>query len=119
MNYRAAMTTFRDAFLAALKESGVGLKEIHDSTGVSLDILKKLSTERVRSTNADDAVKLAAFFGQTLDEFLQSPDGTSPHALALRYMRLPEHLRQRLDIYLEGLEDGAQSERPQSDPEGL
>lgn len=67
---RGMKKRFRDAFLSALENSDLSLAEIARRTGVSQEQLKKLKQRETASTNVDDAVKIAACFGQTLDEFL-------------------------------------------------
>ena len=68
--------TFRDSLLIAIENSGKSLKSVADATGVSYEQLKKLKQNKSKSTNVDDAIKIAAFFGQTLDEFIAC-DGAS------------------------------------------
>lgn len=61
---------FRDAFLEALESTGTPLRRVATATGISEDQLKKLKQRESASTNVDDAIKVANFFGYTLDEFL-------------------------------------------------
>lgn len=61
---------FRDALNDAIKSSGWSLRYVAGVSGVSYDQLKKLSQGRSRSTNVDDAIRIAHAFGVTLDEFL-------------------------------------------------
>lgn len=61
---------FRDAFLEALTSTGTSVTKVAAATGVSEGQLKKLKQRENASTNVDDAIKVANFFGYTLDEFL-------------------------------------------------
>ena len=61
---------FRDAFLERLRESGKTVAEVARGAGVSEEQLKKVKQRDTSSTNVDAAVKIAHFFGLSLDEFL-------------------------------------------------
>ena len=66
--------TFREAFLDEIDALGDPrglLPEISRETGVSLDQLRKLRSGKSSSTNADDAVKIAHYFGKRISEFIQ------------------------------------------------
>lgn len=63
--------TFREAFLAAVKETGRSVRSIAISAGLKEDQLKSLAQGKSRTINVDDAVKVAAVFGITLDQFLK------------------------------------------------
>lgn len=71
--FSLAMKTFRDALLETLNITGVSLKSVAEGTGVSYEQLKKLKQTKSRSTNVEDARKIAAYFGKSLDAFI---DGT-------------------------------------------
>ena len=62
--------TFRKALLDALEQTNTKLAAVARATGVSYEQLKKVNQREDASTNVDDAVKVAHFFGQSLDEFL-------------------------------------------------
>lgn len=72
--------TFRDAFLRALESSGTTLADISRVSGVSYGLLVKLKDRPDSSTNVDDARKIAAYWAQTVDEFLGDgpPTGVGP-----------------------------------------
>ncbi|GAB5433944.1 MAG: S24 family peptidase [Epibacterium sp.] len=62
--------SFRDAFLAAIETSGKSMRKVASDAGVSYEQLKNLAQGKSKSTNVDDAVKIAASFGTTLEGFL-------------------------------------------------
>lgn len=69
--YNAAMRQkFRTALLAAVDRTGDSLSKVSRATGVSYEQLKKLKQREDARTNVDDAVLVANYFGQSLDEFL-------------------------------------------------
>lgn len=68
--------TFRDAFLAAIKTTGKSMRQVALDAGVSYEQLKNLAQGKSKSTNVDDAVRIAASFGTNLEGFLEG--STSP-----------------------------------------
>ena len=63
--------TFRDAFLAAIKNSSKSMRQVALDAGVSYEQLKNLAQGKSKSTNVDDAVRIAASFGISLEDFLE------------------------------------------------
>lgn len=61
---------FRDALIETLASSGATVAQVARDTGVSEEQLKKVRQREGASTNVDDAVKVAHYFGMSLDEFL-------------------------------------------------
>lgn len=101
--YYSDMKTFRDALLDEIETTGISLNAVANGAGVSYEQLKKLKQGKSQSTNVEDARKVSSFFGKTLDEFLGSPAGSSPHRLTELYSQLSEEKRLRLEGYLEAL----------------
>lgn len=96
--------TFRDALLEALISTGISLKALSDATDVSYEQLKKLK-QRSGSTNIDDAVRIAAFFGKTVEDFINDPELSGPLRVVDLYFRLPPEKRPRLEAFGEGMLD--------------
>ena len=65
--------TFRVALVEALETSGISVAELARVTGVSDQQIHKIKQGKSRSTNVDDALTIANFFGKSLDEFLGDP----------------------------------------------
>ncbi|WIY27593.1 S24 family peptidase [Parasedimentitalea psychrophila] len=63
--------TFRDAFLTAIKNSSKSMRQVALDAGVSYEQLKNLAQGKSKSTNVDDAVRIAASFGTNLEGFLE------------------------------------------------
>lgn len=61
---------FSDALAWHLAEHGNTLAELSRGAGVSLDILKKLNSRPGSSTKAGTAMKIAAFYGKSVEQFL-------------------------------------------------
>lgn len=62
--------TFAEALAAALEVTKTPLRQIAEKAGVSYEQLKKVKQGKSQSTNVDDAQKVAAAFGLTLDHLL-------------------------------------------------
>lgn len=65
--------TFRDAFVESLHATGWTIRKVAGLSGVSEEQLKKVNQGKSRSTNVDDAIKVANAFGMTLEEFIGDP----------------------------------------------
>lgn len=104
--------TFRDAFLLALEQNNVSMAEISRRTGVSLEQMKKLKQGKTQKTNVEDAMKIATYFGQSLEKFIGNPELVSPIRIVQIYNELQPEKRQALEAYASGLRDA--QDRPQS-----
>ena len=61
---------FREALIETLAGTGESVAQVARGAGVSEEQLKKVRQREGASTNVDDAVKVAHYFGMSLDEFL-------------------------------------------------
>ncbi|MFY0619305.1 hypothetical protein [Shimia sp.] len=64
------MNNFRAALLEKLDETGIPLKKVAEGSGVSYEQLKKLKQIPTRTTNVEDGMAVARFFGLTLEDFI-------------------------------------------------
>ena len=62
-------TTFKAALDFALEKTGKSLRSIAAAADVSYEQLKNLKQGKAQRTNVDDAMKIAATFGVSLEEF--------------------------------------------------
>lgn len=91
------MKTFRDALLERAGGAGKpSLRAVADETGVSYEQLKKVRQGKSQSTNAEDALKIASFFGMTLNEFLDDQMAEDRAAVVETYNSLSPEERQLL-----------------------
>ncbi|MCG3267758.1 helix-turn-helix transcriptional regulator [Yoonia sp. I 8.24] len=65
--------TFRDALVEMLEQTKMSVAELARVSGVSKDQLNKLRQRETAKTNVEDARKIAAAFGKTLDNFIGHP----------------------------------------------
>jgi phage repressor protein C with HTH and peptisase S24 domain len=68
--------TFREAFISAIETTGKSMRQVARDAGVSYEQLKNLAQGKAKSTNVDDAVRIAASFGTTLEAFLEGLTAT-------------------------------------------
>jgi|GEM_PF-2185182 len=98
--------TFRDALLSRVKP-GLSLKAIADGAGVSYEQVKKIGQRLDAKTNVDDAMKIAAFFGMTVNEFVDDHLAQDRAETAETYNRLSREERLLLQATGRGLADQA------------
>ena len=80
--YHPGMKTFRDALLDVIETRGIALKSLADGAGVSYEQLKKLKQNKSRSTNVDDAARIAKYLGVPLSALLAGAVGQEDAELA-------------------------------------
>ena len=94
---------FRRAFLRHLEEHGTPLTAIARATGVSLDVLKKLKTRGSGSTTVENGMLIAAFYGETINQFVSLTPVTDRQKLANLFELLTPSERQLLEAQMLGL----------------
>lgn len=87
------MRSFREGFLSLVDSTGVSLKRVAEQTGVSYEQLKKLNQREDASTNVEDAIKLSAFFGVTVEEVVGDASLSDRLEIARMYSQLSERER--------------------------
>ncbi|WP_287882724.1 hypothetical protein [Paracoccus sp. (in: a-proteobacteria)] len=89
--------TFREALL--MRTGGDGkpsLKAISEKAGVSYEQMKKVRQGATQRTNVDDAIKLAAAMGMTLNEFVEDSLAEDRAIVVSLYNQLTDEERQIL-----------------------
>lgn len=71
------MKTFQEAFVKRIKDAPFSLNKLARETGVSYEQLKKLNQGKAKTTNVDDAIKIADFFGMDLTQFINGEEETA------------------------------------------
>lgn len=62
-------TDFREALIQRLEATGVPAAELARRTGVSKSIIDKLRQRKIETTNVHDAILIARYFGEGVEEF--------------------------------------------------
>jgi len=73
-DYYPNMKTFREALLEAVKTGNPSLRAVALASGVSYEQLKKLKQGKTQNTNIEDARRIAAYFGKTVEDFIEAPE---------------------------------------------
>lgn len=111
MHDTAAMKgSFQSAFCWHVERYGAGLAEISRATTVSLDVLKKLSSRRVASTTVENAILIAAFFGKTVNQFVEKRDSDPDQAAANLFALLSPEEQKFLESQLRGMIAGRETQ---------
>ncbi|MEM5541777.1 S24 family peptidase [Sulfitobacter sp. AS92] len=109
--------TFSEALSAALSSTKTPLRQISERAGVSYEQLKKVKQGKSQSTNVDDAQRVAAALGLTLDQFLNGDFEKRP-TVAIAGAVGAGAMVPVFDAYVKG--DGPQVEcPPQLSPHGV
>lgn len=94
---------FRERLIQAMQDHGVSAAALAKGSGVSKDQIHKLVQRRVSSTNVNDAMQIARFFGMTLDEFMGEAQIDERARLAILLGRLTPDEREMLEAQIAGL----------------
>ena len=81
-------TIFRETLITRLEETGTTIAHLARQTGVPKTLIDKLNQRRAVATNYADAMAIAAYFGQTLEQFVgNDPEKTCEEMGELRKFR--------------------------------
>lgn len=97
------MSDFRNALKWHVEKHGSTFADIARVTGVSKDVLKKINTREDASTNVENGLLIASYYGKTVNEFLAMSDATDlSRVTALLELLSPEE-RQLLESQIRGI----------------
>lgn len=104
IQYReVTMKTFVEILADRIEKDRVNIAALARSSGVTKDQLYKLAKRKNASTSVDAAIKIAAFFGETLDEFMGQDRTPEEREILSLVSQLPDDLRRQLLGYGQGL----------------
>jgi len=78
------MKDFRDALLWHMTQGQTTIAALAKGSGVSADVIKKVRSREGASAKAEDAWRIAAYFGKELPQFIRCedvPDDQEFHSL--------------------------------------
>ena len=110
------MVSFRDSFVR--HSEGVSIVDIANATGISKHQLYKLKQRETATTNVEDAIKIARYFGMSLDDFLNESSLKPDIEITSLAQKLPDPLLRELLTFGRGLA-AAEDRDNQSDSEEL
>lgn len=67
----ATMKGFRDALLWHMAQHPTSIAALARGTGVSADVIKKVRSRENASAKAEDAWRIASYFGKDLEQFIR------------------------------------------------
>lgn len=106
VDYCLDMLTFKQALRKALDaRPDLSIRKVAMGAGVSYDQLRMVLKRDTATTNVEDGVKVAAYFGMELSQFLEIPEEQRPAEIVEVYNQLPEHMRQKIVAYGRGMLD--------------
>jgi hypothetical protein len=103
--------SFKDALKQTLAKTGQSLDTVARGADVPLAALETFMQEDNGALVVGDAIKVAAFFGLSLDRFLDDPTVANHIAIAQLYSSLPPLLKAQLEAYAQERSD-AQNQPP-------
>ena len=113
--YNSPMEMFRDALLKILKETGTPLRQVAASSGVSYEQLKKLKQGQSQTTNVEDAIRVAASFGLTLEQFMSGETASNLSGLVRTLTRLSPEGRAFVSTAAEAQLAAEQEQKPRDE----
>lgn len=88
------MTSFREALMRHMADNGTTIAELAAGAGVTMDTIKKLRVRDNATTTAETAMRIAAFYGKTVEEFVgQKTTAERDQLAALLDLLSPEEQR--------------------------
>lgn len=103
MQLSAMADDFRRAFLRHIEEHSTPLTALSRATGVSLDVLKKLKTRGAGSTTVENGLLIAAYYGETVNQFVAMDQVTDRQKLNNLFELMTPSERQLLEAQMLGL----------------
>ena len=96
--------TFREALIERMELTGTSAAELSRRTGVSKPLIDKLRQRKSELTNIYDAVLIARFFGQPVDEFMGIAKRAAKHQEILALLAaLPPDTKDMLVLQIKAL----------------
>lgn len=92
--------TFSEAFIEHLDKTGKKVTEIARTSGVPKDALYSLKYGKTRNMGVEDAMRVAAAFGETIEEFMGVSTGQVRDRLLIQMAQLTERERALLEAAL-------------------
>lgn len=107
--------SFKDALNQTLAKTGQSLEAVAKGSDVPLAALETFMQEDNGALVVEDAIKVAEFFGLSLDRFLDDPKVANHIVIAQLYSSLPPLLKAQLEAYAQELSDAQDQSLPPKD----
>ena len=94
---------FRNALLWHMDRHKTKISDLVKATGISRDVINKLKSRENSSTTVENALLIASFYGETLEQFFQCETTKSENVLSsLAQMLRPEEV-EMLEAQVRGI----------------
>lgn len=107
--------SFKDALNQTLAKTGQSLETAAEGANVPLKALQTFMQDDTGALVVEDAIKVAEFFGLSLDRFLDDPKVANHIAIAQLYSSLPPLLKAQLEAYAQERSDAQDQPPPTND----
>ena len=107
--------SFKDALNQTLAKTGQSLETVAKGANVPLAALQTFMQDDNGTLVVEDAIKVAEFFGLSLDRFLDDPKVANHIAIAQLYSSLPPLLKAQLEAYAQERSDAQDQPPPTND----
>ena len=107
--------SFKDALNQTLAKTGQSLETVAEGAKVPLKALRTFMQDDTGALVLEDAIKVAEFFGLSLDRFLDDPKVANHIAIAQLYSSLPPLLKAQLEAYAQERSDAQDQPPPTND----
>ncbi|MBC7154580.1 MAG: hypothetical protein H5U19_08215 [Rhodobacteraceae bacterium] len=108
--------SFSEAFIAHLGKTGAKVTDIANRSGVKKDALYSLKYGKSLNMGVDDAIRVAAAFGETIEEFMGMSPARVRDQLAEQIARLTPKEQAILEASLTALLSHRQDQAPAAPP---
>lgn len=95
--------SFRNALISHMEAEGTTINALCAATGVSRDVIAKVRSRERASTTVENAMKIAAFYGKSVEEFISGAEVSPQSALAQMVTLLDPQERDILLRQLRGM----------------
>lgn len=101
---REMKEAFREALIRHIRAYDVSIAEVARGSGVSKYLLNALHQRKTTVPNVSDAIKIARYFGKTIEEFLDQPsDPSDRERIMAKMARLSPAEREVLEAQIDVL----------------
>jgi transcriptional regulator with XRE-family HTH domain len=94
--------SFRNALIWHMERDETKVTDLVKGSGVSRDTINKLLARENASTSVENALLIAAYYGKTVEQFIQKDDSAENHLAALSELLQPDEVRM-LEAQVRGL----------------
>lgn len=103
---------FREALLWHMSRHNTSITELSTATGVSRDVINKLRGRAGSSTTVENGIKIAAFYGKDVSQFIRCEDVDAGQKVSNLLALLSPSEQQLLEAQIDGLVRRAATEEP-------